>query len=181
MEQPDFLVIGQVLRPHGVRGELRVQVLTDHPDRFKHLEEVMLTINLDDDEGEIYPVERARLHQGFAIVKLAEVEDRNAADLLRGQWLLVPVEDAVPLEEGEFYVHQLIGLEMVTESGESIGTVTEMLETGANDVYVVDSPKYGEVLIPAIPDVIKDINLETGKITIAPLPGLLSDPDIDNS
>lgn len=183
MEQPDFLVIGQVLRPHGVRGEIRVQVITDYPERFNHLDEVLLArdLNPDEDEGEFYDVERARLHQGDAVIKLAEVDDRDAAELLRGQYLLVPMEDAVPLEEGEYYVYQLIGLEMVTEAGEVIGTVRDMLETGANDVYVVDSEQYGEVLIPAIPDVIKDINLETGRITITPLPGLLTDIETDNS
>lgn len=176
MTTPQFLVIGQVLRPHGVRGELRIQISTSYPERFKHTDRVGLTADPEAQNSQNihwYDVERGRLHQQFAILKLADVEDRETADTLRGQSVVVPIEDAVGLEEGEYYFHQLIGLQMLTDSGRLVGVVSEILETGANEVYVVQSAEYGEILIPAIASVIQEIDLPSQKIIITPIPGLL--------
>ncbi|NJL92570.1 MAG: 16S rRNA processing protein RimM [Anaerolineae bacterium] len=173
---PPFLVVGKVLRPHGVRGELRLQVLTSYPERLKHLATALLVRDVDaPDDAQRYPVERARLHQEFAILKLEGIEDRESAETLRNYLLAVPLDEAVPLEPEEFYVFQLIGLEMVTDADLVLGTVTDILETGANDVYVVHSERYGELLIPAIEPVIQKIDLENRRIIITPLPGLLPD------
>ena len=173
---PDRLVIGQVLRPHGLRGELRVQILSGTPERFKFLGKVGLTRDADASAPvSYYEVERSRLHQGFAILQLAGIEEREQADALRGQMIVVALDEAVPLEEGEYYYFQLIGLEMVTDTGRSVGVVTEILETGANEVYVVEHPQHGEILIPAIESVIQEIDLDAGKIVIIPLDGLLPD------
>jgi len=162
-------VIGRVLRPHGVRGELRLALLTDYPERLP----LHPVFYLGDDEKP-YRVERVRLQQGAALVKLAGCDDRDAAEALRGQWVQIPIEDAVPLEEGEYYTFQLIGIEVVTDHGESLGRVVEVLETGANDVYVVHGPR-GEVLLPAIEDVVRELDVPARRMVVSPLPGLLDE------
>lgn len=173
---PPFLVVGRVLRPHGVRGELRVRLLTGYPEHFLHLEQVGLGHDAESpDDITLHDVERARLHKEYGILKLADCDDRDDADLLREQFVMVPLGDAVPLEADEYYHFQLVGLTMVTAEGETIGQVMEILETGANDVYVVNGPQYGEILVPAIDDVVQEIDLAARRIVITPLPGLLPD------
>ena len=173
---PEYLVIGKVVRPHGLRGEVRVRIMSGYPDRFKYLESVSLTRDpAGPEHPQIFEVERARLHQDFAILKLLDIEDREQADRLRKQFVVISLEDAVPLEEDEYYYYQLIGLEMVTVDGRSLGTVANILETGANEVYIVESPQHGEILIPAIESVVQEIDLASGRIIISPIPGLLPD------
>ena len=175
-DDPPFLVVGRVLRPHGVRGELRVRLLTGYPEHFLHLERVGLGHDATAvDDVTLHDVERARLHKEYGILKLADCDDRDEADLLREQFVMVPLDDAVPLEADEYYHFQLVGLTMVTTEGEAIGQVTEILETGANDVYVVNGPQYGEILVPAIDEVVQEIDLAARRIIITPLPGLLPD------
>ncbi|KAB2904568.1 MAG: 16S rRNA processing protein RimM [Anaerolineae bacterium] len=176
MADPRYLIVGQVLRPHGIRGELRVQLTTHYPERLKT--RTFLVFGADPEREDTlthYEVERVRLHLGYGIVKLETINSREEADLLRGQYVFIPLEEAVPLEPDEYYYFQLIGLEMVTESGELVGTVAEILETGANEVYVVRGTAYGEVLIPAIDSIVKTIDPATGRIIITPIPGLLPD------
>ncbi len=176
-DTPSFLVVGQIVRPHGIRGELRLHLLTNYPDRLSLLEEVALSPTAEGNPArvEYYAVERVRLHQNQAILKLLAIQDRNAAELLRGQYMLIPLEAAVPLEEDEYYHFQLIGLDMYTVEGKLVGVVREILETGANDVYVVEQPTGGEALIPAIESVVQTIDLSTRRITILPIAGLLPD------
>lgn len=156
-----------MLRPHGVRGELRVELLTDYPERLP----LHQTIYLGPDRRP-YAVEGIRFHKRAALIKLATCEDRNTADGLRGQLVQIPLEQAVPLEEGEYYQFEVIGVEVVTEQGEVLGRVAEVLSTGANDVFVVHGPR-GEVLIPATDDAIRQLDLETRRMMVVLLPGLL--------
>lgn len=177
MTSPQFLVVGQVVRAHGVRGELRVKVLTDYPERLLHLDEVALS-RIDTPsrkDVEFFDVELARPHQDHLILKLSDLNDRDEADRMRGHYIMVALEDAVPLEDDEYYHFQLIGLTMVTDQGQVLGQVAEILETGANDVYIVRGEAYGELLIPAIESVIQKIDLDAKQITITPLEGLLPD------
>lgn len=166
-----------MIRPHGVRGEVRVRLLTSYPERFKLLEEVVIGHDPEGDPTSFktFKVEQVRLHGGQGILKLESIDERNQAELLRNQFILVSLANAAPLESGEYYFYQLIGLTMVTDSGEELGEVLDILETGANDVYVVHSPRYGELLIPAIESVVQHIDLNTKRITITPIPGLLPD------
>ncbi len=103
-----------------------------------------------------------------------DVRDRNSAEELRGHLVQVRSQEAAPLGPGEYYEHQILGLNVVTTGGEALGRVAEILETGANDVYVVHGPR-GEILLPARKEVIQDINLEAGRMTVILLPGLLPD------
>ncbi|MBI5666586.1 MAG: 16S rRNA processing protein RimM [Chloroflexi bacterium] len=147
--RPQYLLLGKILRPHGVTGELRVHLLTAYPERLPDMETVY--IGRDPESPDVTPhlIESVRFHQGNALIRLAGVTDRDQADRFRQLYLMVAIADAVPLEDGEVYLFQLIGMAVQTQDGETLGTITDVLETGANDVYIVDSPRYGEVLIPA--------------------------------
>jgi len=171
--QPDYLLLGEILRPHGVAGEVRMRVLTAYPERLAEIKSVYLDSDPDSTDALEYAVEGVRMHQGYALLKLKGIDDRNQADTLRELFVMIPLEDAVPLEEGEFYLYQLIGLEVQTDGGIKLGTLTEVLETGANDVYIIDSPQYGEVLIPATPETIIKTDLDEGLIVVKLLDGLL--------
>jgi 16S rRNA processing protein RimM len=171
--RPPFLLLGQVLRPHGVRGELRLDVLTDYPERIAPGMKVYLGLDPDNAATTVpYQVVQARPHQQYMILQLEGLEDRNQAELLREQFVMIPVTDAVPLEDDEFYLYELIGLKVYTENGELLGEISEVLETGANDVYVIQGPR-GEILLPATDECVVDIDLEAEKITVHLLDGLL--------
>jgi 16S rRNA processing protein RimM len=164
--EPAFLAIGRVLRPHGVRGELRVEIHTDYPERFAVYKTVYLGPKYVP-----YAIESHRFHQGKVLVKLADINDRTAAEALREQWMSISTADAIPLGDGEIYVHQMLQLRVVTVEGEDLGEIQEVIETGANLVYVVQGPS-GQILLPDIPEVFLQIDLTTGVATVRLLEGL---------
>ncbi len=170
-ERPRYLAIGRITAPFGIRGEVKVEIHTGWPERFALLKHVYIG---DAAAHAVMrtEVESARLHKGHAIVKLGLSPDRSAAEALRGQWLFVSREEAMPLEEGEYYLHDIIGLE-VWEKGRYLGRVVEILEAkaGANDVYVVRGER-GELLLPAIRQVILQVDLAAGRMEVAVPPGL---------
>ncbi|NDJ61257.1 MAG: 16S rRNA processing protein RimM [Chloroflexi bacterium] len=172
---PAYLIIGEVLRPHGVRGELRVRVLTDYPERIAELESVYLGTDPNARDIKAFGVEAMRMHQDYVLLKLKAVDDRNQADLLRQLMVMIDIAHAVPLEAGEYYLYQLIGVTVQTDAGETLGEIAEVLETGANDVYLVNSPQYGEVLIPATDETIVSTDIERGVIVVKLPNGLLPD------
>lgn len=168
---PAYLVIAQVLSAHGVRGELKCRVITDFPkQRFRRNAEVVL-------RGATRTVESARVQGDQVLLKLAGIDDRTAAETLRGAQVEVPTDAALRLPHGQFYWHQVIGLRVENATtGDYYGRVSDILETGANDVYIVRAEPSGrELLIPAIQDVIKRIDPDAGRMLIEPLPGLLPD------
>ncbi len=163
------MVIGQVTKPHGVRGEVRVLALTDLPERFTWLDIVYV--------GERDPVavavEAARLHKGGALLKLAGYDTREEAQALRGQLLQVPEEEAIPLAEGEYFLYQLLGLAVEAMDGSALGTLAEVIETGANNVFVVHGAQ-GEILIPDTQEVVAEIDFDQRRMKVHLLPGLLN-------
>lgn len=174
MPEPRYLAVGRVLRPHGVRGELRVGILTDYPERLGQHTDFYLAQPDSPDVVQCYPVEKLRRSKKVLLLKLAGCDDRNAADELRGMLVQIPIEEAVPLEEGEYYYFQLVGVRVEMENGEWLGQVTEVLETGANDVYVVQGPR-GEVLLPAVDDIVLELDLELKRMVVRLLPGTLAE------
>jgi len=172
-QEPQYLLIGEILRPHGVIGEVRMKVITHYPERLPQLKVVYLTPSMDSSEIAPYTIERMRMHQGYALMKFKGIDDRDQADKLRQLVVMVAIGDAIPLDDGEVYLYQLVGLTVQTETGETLGKLTEVLETGANDVYIVDSPKYGEVLIPATHETIRSTDISTGIMTVTLPDGLL--------
>lgn len=174
-EDPPFLLLGRVLRPHGVRGELRIEILTAYPERIMPDERIFVGPDPEATESATeYAIAGVRRHKQYLILRLEGLNDRDEADLLRGQYVMVALSDAVPLDEDEFYLYQLIGLPVVTEEGEALGDVIDVIETGANDVYVVRGPR-GEILLPAIEECILDIDLEGEQITVRLMEGLFGD------
>jgi 16S rRNA processing protein RimM len=160
------LVIGQVVGPRGLRGELKVRIESEDPERFCELERVYLG-----DEQREFTVRRARLFKEQALLQLVGIEDRDAAAHWQWAWVYVHLDDALPLAEGQFYLHQLLGLAVRTEEGEELGTLEDILETGANDVYVVRG-QGDELLLPAIPQVVRQVDMDARTITVRLLPGL---------
>lgn len=166
--EPRYLVVGRIVRPWGVRGELKVEILTEDPARFEQLEAVYVGPQFVS-----YRLEGARLHRGVVLLKLAGCDDRNAAEGLRDLLVQVAMEDALPLEEGEYWVHQVVGLEVWTTEGDLLGLVQEVLETAANDAYVVRDRSGREVLIPALRSVVLEIDLAAGRMLVELPEGLM--------
>lgn len=165
-----YMAVGKVVRAHGIHGEVSVNVLTDFPERFETTEWVYLG---NETEANPYRIEKYRWHKQNVLLTLAGVTDRTQAEQLRGQYVQVPIEDAVPLPEGSYYLYQLVGLEVVTTEDRFLGTITEILETGANDVYIVRGDEHQEILIPAIADVVKAVELEKGRVIVELIEGLI--------
>lgn len=170
-----YMAVGLITTAHGLRGEVKVELHTDFPERFAPGVVVYLGESL-----EKATISAARPHQGQMLLQFQGIEDRTAADELRGTWLFIPDDEAVALEEDTFFVHDIIGLSVQTASGQLLGTVEEVLFTGANEVYVVATPDEPgeprrEILLPAIADVIKEVDLDQGILTVELLPGLLDE------
>ena len=153
------VVIGKAGAPHGLRGEVRVIPLTDFPERFESLREVFI--------GErVFHVEHVHYHRQFVLLTLAECTSREAAAKLTGELLRVAREDAAPLAEGEFYTFDIIGLAVLDMAGERLGEVTNVLKTGSNDVYVVKKPDSSELLVPALKNVVREIDIAGGFLRV---------------
>ncbi|OUN01568.1 MAG: 16S rRNA processing protein RimM [Firmicutes bacterium ZCTH02-B6] len=171
----DYVTIGEVLSAHGVRGTLKVKPLTAYPERFLGLERVFVTVTAPDGlaKREERAVEDTRLHRGVVLVKLAGIDDRETAKGLSRALLQVAAAEVHPLPPGEYYIFDIIGLSVYDETGRCLGVVRDVLETGANDVYVIArSDGEGELLLPAVQDVVQRIDLAQGRMDVRLLPGL---------
>ena len=168
MEQ--LLQVGIISSTHGVRGEVKVFPTTDDVKRFKKLKKVIL-----DTGREHLPleVESVKFFKQFAIVKFKGIDNINDIEKYKGKSLLVDRENAVKLRKDEYFIADMIGLQVYTEDGEAFGVLKDVLETGANDVYIIDSQKHGEVLVPAIKQCILDVDIEGQKMTIHLMEGLV--------
>ncbi|WP_325524742.1 ribosome maturation factor RimM [Sporomusa sp.] len=153
MSETDLITIGKIVAPHGVRGDVRIFPLTDFPDRFHDLKTVFI-----DDVGQL-KLESARPHKKFILLKFAEINTMNDAERLSGKLIKIGREDVVKLPEGQYYIFDIIGLNVFTEEGEQLGVITDVLQPGSNDVYVVEQQGKRELLIPAIKDVVKKIDI----------------------
>ena len=160
-QPPSRLTVARVAAPWGVKGEVKAELLTDFPGRFSEVTELWLG-----DEPEPLRLERARERGGMAILKFRGLDDRDAAEGLRGEFLSVPIEEAVALGEGEYYEHQILGMTVVTLGGEMVGRVVEILYTGANDVYRVQQAGQ-ERLIPAVPDVVLEVDIDRRRLVVS--------------
>ena len=168
---PKTLVVGEIVGAHGIRGEVKVALETSFPERFQRLTSVLVGPP-DESAYRPYRLLAARLHKSFALLQLADVSDRTTAEEMRGLVVAIPSSEAMPLGEDEYYVHQLQGLAVVTEDGEALGTLEDVIFTGANEVYVVQGEDGGELLLPAIEDVVLEIDLEAERMTVRLLEGL---------
>lgn len=170
---PPYLLIGEILRPHGVRGELRVRLLTDYPERIADMDKIYVGKGVNDSRIRTYHIVSMRMHKGYGLLTFEGIKDRDVAERLRGLYVMVRLEDAVPLEEGEVYLYQLIGLKVKTEDDKLLGTISDIIETGANDVYVIDNTEHGQILFPVTEHTIIETNADAGYVLVAPPEGLL--------
>jgi len=164
--EPEFITIGEIIAPWGIKGKLKVKVVTEFPQRFTPGSKLYIN-------RQPMTISSAEWHKGMAVIKLDSIDNIEDAQRLRGQPTEIHYSQVYPLPEGQYYHFQLIGLEVWTTRGELLGTVTEILTAESNDNYVVRGTK-GEILIPAIEDVIKSIDVSQGRIVIEPIEGLLS-------
>ncbi|MCE5199288.1 MAG: ribosome maturation factor RimM [Armatimonadota bacterium] len=163
------IVIGNIVAPFGVRGEVKVVVLTEFPERFDKGHEV--TLRTSNGERRTMKIDQSRPGKSGVTIKFQGVDDRNGSEALRGADIVIDQSDLGELPEGSFYVFDLIGLKVMTEDGREIGEVTEILQGGANDVYATSTG----VMIPALKDVVSKIDIEGGVMVVRPVPGLLPD------
>ena len=161
--------IGQIANSHGINGELKVVPLTDDITRFRRLTEVY--VEEKKDGYRLLTPKSSRVHKDMVLLTVAEIADKTAADRLKGKYLCVKDEDAIKLPEGRYFIFQLEGLTVV-EDGVVLGTLTEVLQPGANDVYVVDDGKR-KIYVPAIKSVILDVDLENKVMQVKLPEGLL--------
>ena len=161
-----------MLRPHGVRGEVRMRVLTENREQLLNLEYVYLADSPEDKRRVRLDVKKVRFNKAYALLTLAGCASRDDADRLRSKLVMIDQEQAAPLEGEQYYLFQLIGLRVLSDNME-IGQVKEVLQTGANDVYIVENPAHGELLLPAHEETILSIDFETQVIRMSLPEGLI--------
>ena len=167
---PAFLAVGKLRRPHGVQGEIVMEVLTDFPERLRAGDTLYIG-----HEYSPMQLKNIRSQNRGMLVTFQGCSTPEAAGELRNQFVYVPAVGRPALPEGEYYHHQIIGLKVLTQQGELLGTIIEILETGANDVFVIRPSNGREILIPDTDEVILQIDLDKGQMIIHLLPGLLPD------
>jgi len=166
----ETLIIGQIVGPFGVRGQVKVRAYTT---RVEHLRRRIRAVYVGDDRREYALIGVLEHKPGLLVLSLGGVASRAVAEELRGAEVAIRERDAAPLEEGEYFIHQLYGLTVVDESGAEIGRVREVLETGANEVLVVARPDQPELLIPMIHDVVQELDIAGSRVVVRLIDGLL--------
>lgn len=156
----NMIKIGQIVAPHGVRGEVRVMPLTDFPERFKKLKVARL------DDGTSFQVESVRYHQQFVILKFSGLDNRNLVEHMRHRFIEIERKDLMPLPEGHFHIFDIIGLSVYTEQEEFLGKISDVLQTGSNDVYIVEQKDKQPLLIPALKSVVLKVDVPGNKMTV---------------
>ena len=164
-----YFEIGKIAGTHGLKGTLRIFPTTEDPSRFELLKELIV-----ENRGKIetFHIEKVGYHKKFVLVTVREINEINAAELYKGATIRIPVEDAIPLEENEYYTRDLYGMLVVADDGEELGILDDVLETGANDVYVIKKEGSKDLLIPVIKQCILKVDLAERKILVHLLEGL---------
>ena len=166
----DMLQVGEITQTHGVRGEVKVFPTTDDVNRFKKLKQVILDTGKETMPLEIQSV---KFFKQFVILKFKGIDNINDIEKYKRCSLYVTREHAVALEEDEYFIADMIGMEVCTEDGSIFGTLRDVIETGANDVYVIENAEHGEVLVPAIKECIRSVDIEKGQMMIHLMDGLI--------
>jgi 16S rRNA processing protein RimM len=166
-QPPEFLAVGRIVKPHGVHGGLKVVVLSDLIETLTETTTVFL--GQDKIPARIREI---RPHQNGFLMFLEDLDSRNEAEKMRGEIIYTRYDDVDALPEDTYFYWQIIDLEVYTHEGERLGSVVNVLETGANDVYVIREESGGELLLPAIPSVILEVDLDDSRMIVNLLPGL---------
>ncbi len=168
--EPLYLAVGRLLRTHGLKGDLLMEILTDFPERIKTGQVLYVG-----SEHQPLSIRGIRGHSSGLIISFPGIDTPEQAAELRNQLAFVRADEIPPLPDGEFYQHQLLGLRVVSEDGQQLGKIEGIIETGANDVFIVRQLNNAELLLPNISDVVLDVNLAQGEIQVHLLPGLMPD------
>lgn len=167
-----MIMVGKITNTHGHKGAVKVQSMTDYPERFEELQEVFM---VDGDKKEKMTINSVKYQKSNLILEIDEIKDMNQAELYKGKYLYIEMKDIRPLPEGEFYIFQLIGLK-VYENNNYLGEIFDIIQTGSNDVYIVKNEKNGkEILIPALKKVVMNIDIENKKMQVELLEGMLDE------
>lgn len=164
-----YFEIGKVAGTHGLKGTLRVFPITEDPYRFELLKQFIIE---NKGKKQTFHIQKIAYHKKFVLVTVEELTDINEAELYKGATIWIPEQQALPLEENEYYIRDLYGLSVLTEQGEELGTLAEIYETGANDVYAVRKEGQKDLLIPAIKQCILSVDIPNGKMIVKLLEGL---------
>jgi len=165
----DRFQVGIITSPHGIAGEVKVFPTTDDIRRFQKLKHVILDTGREELELEVI---QARFSKQMVILKFREFRNINEVECFRGKSLYVTREHAVKLEKDEYFIADMIGMRVVATDGEELGILKDVMQTGANDVYIVEEPGGSELLLPAIHDCVKNIDMKQGVMTVFVMPGL---------
>lgn len=163
------LEIGQIINTFGIKGEIKVTPFTDDINRFDDLKKVYVKTK---NKEKIYKIESVRYHKNMVLLKLEGIETPEEAELLKNSFLEIDREDAIPLKEGQYFIVDLIGLEVYSEEGVLLGKVEDIYNTGANDIYVIKDELGKQILLPGTKEVIKEVKLDD-RIIVHLIPGLI--------
>ena len=164
------LEVGQVVNIFGIKGEVKVTPFTDDISRFDELKKVYIK---NKNQEKQYKIENVKYHKNMVLIKFSGIDKIEDAEMLKNKYLEIDREDAIPLEEGTYFIADLIGLEVYTEDGNLLGKVEDIYNTGSKDIYVVKDELGKQVLLPGIDEVIKNVDLENSKIIVHLIPGLI--------
>lgn len=166
----DYFNIGKIINTHGIKGAVKIIPLTDEPKRFELLEYVYI-----DHKRKLqkYTIEDIKYFKNLVIIKFKELEDMTSAEALKESIIKIPREWALPLEDDEYYISDLIGIEVSTDNGEDLGSIKDVIRTGSNDVYVIEAEDKKEILIPALKQCIKKVDMENRTMIVSLLEGLI--------
>ena len=166
----EFLEIGQIVNTFGIKGMVKIKPFTDDINRFDNMKSVYIEIR---NKKEIYEIEEVKYHKDMVLIKFKGINKVEEAELLRNAYLKVNRNDEPELEEGTYYIVDLLGLDVYSDEGILLGKVDDIFNNGSTDIYVVKDELGKQVLLPGISDVIKEVNLEEGKIVVHILKGLI--------
>ncbi|WP_347491586.1 ribosome maturation factor RimM [Desulfoscipio sp. XC116] len=164
-----YITIGKIVNTQGRRGEVRALPLTDFPERFEAMNTAYVGLR---GQTNLINIERTYQHKKFIIIKFAGIDDMNAAETLKGASLLIPREELMPLPKDTFYIFDIIGMQVFDSDGRLLGQVKDVLQTGANDVFIVEGVKKRPLLIPALKKVVRNVDMVGKKMTVCLPEGL---------
>ena len=165
-----YLEIGQIVNTFGIKGMVKVKPFTDDIRRFDRLEKVYIK---KQNEKKEYQIEEVKYHKEMVLIKFKGIDNIGAANLLKNSYLIVDREQEEPLEEGRYYIVDMLGIDVYTEEGNLLGKLDDIYNTGSNDIYVVKDELGKQVLLPALKEVIKQVDIENRKMVVHLIPGLI--------